>query len=802
MDIKNKKTILRQLAKKDEERAIDALKKEARKIALVLGNSTNYQELSDNLELLDIIAYRVYETAVNAVKDFLSREGTIKLIYDQEESYQREYLEKYQNFSRLCVEAIKILEHIRYHAPDRIINLLLEYSKHEKEEVSEQAQKGLIEYAKFHLEIFYANEKGWAGLGAQPQEKLIAKLQAFNNDEKRKYFSVIKALCREMLSSTLEGTGWTYKTVTLSTGAIPVTDDIKALRLNVLKVLKSLYFLAVSPKEKMSVLGTMYESGRTPHQAKYSDDLLTMTVSDSLFVLNFVKEIVAVDELEVVQDIEHDVYWQYRRDKDPKIQSLALEIKNIIDKNAEYQIFKILIGFQGIFSEWLTKEESDDSRDFEKERELRQSKAKEFALSITQKNFPEWKKRILNYAQVDSEDLATFPYFGQFLEAFAKSSPILAIKLVQDEHQHIERFLVAIFSGLWESSEKEKSQEIAESWIQEGTYLYYLARVIGYAKDFDKDFLSKILISAKEKKDLTALIQIVSSVSAHYKESDIDAINNLFIPAIQELTKHGNSNWVHDFWFRQEKPKLFEDMTEQNCLAILENLLLANKISYQHEEVLAELAKHFPEAVIEFFCRRIDKGSDDSYEEKYESVPYSFHTNLVEALSKIPQKAIDIVFKRQSINYAFFMFREAKLLSNIFESFPKGFSKKLIELAHQNTEKTTLFVLGILRNYDGNPRIQDVCKELIKILPNEESLLNETTIALQSTGVVSGEYGFVEAYKIKIDEIKPWLHDENERVREFAKGYIADLEKQIQYETIRAKEGIALRKHQYGDDED
>jgi beta-lactamase class D len=110
--------------------------------------------------------------------------------------------------------------------------------------------------------------------------------------------------------------------------------------------------------------------------------------------------------------------------------------------------------------------------------------------------------------------------------------------------------------------------------------------------------------------------------------------------------------------------------------------------------------------------------------------------------------------------------------------------------------------MAILRNYEGNPIIHDVCKEIVKVLPAGSNLNKELSIILESAGTVSGEYGFVEAYKKKVEEIKPWQQDESPRVQKFAQNYIASLKKQIEYEQKRADEGILLRKHQYGSGED
>jgi len=46
------------------------------------------------------------------------------------------------------------------------------------------------------------------------------------------------------------------------------------------------------------------------------------------------------------------------------------------------------------------------------------------------------------------------------------------------------------------------------------------------------------------------------------------------------------------------------------------------------------------------------------------------------------------------------------------------------------------------------------------------------------------------------------LNDEDEKIRNFAKDYISELEKAIVSETRRVEEDIELRKHQYGSDKD
>jgi hypothetical protein len=56
-----------------------------------------------------------------------------------------------------------------------------------------------------------------------------------------------------------------------------------------------------------------------------------------------------------------------------------------------------------------------------------------------------------------------------------------------------------------------------------------------------------------------------------------------------------------------------------------------------------------------------------------------------------------------------------------------------------------------------------------------------------------------EAYARKREELMDWLDDPDQRVRQFAERYTAELGKMSVAEHRRAEEEIALRKHRYGE---
>jgi hypothetical protein len=83
-------------------------------------------------------------------------------------------------------------------------------------------------------------------------------------------------------------------------------------------------------------------------------------------------------------------------------------------------------------------------------------------------------------------------------------------------------------------------------------------------------------------------------------------------------------------------------------------------------------------------------------------------------------------------------------------------------------------------------------------VPERSKTWNEVAAAFESTGIVRGEYGLVEAYESKVLELSSWVNDDDERVRTFAEWLIGSLQSLIAQERQRTDQNLALRKYQYG----
>jgi hypothetical protein len=92
--------------------------------------------------------------------------------------------------------------------------------------------------------------------------------------------------------------------------------------------------------------------------------------------------------------------------------------------------------------------------------------------------------------------------------------------------------------------------------------------------------------------------------------------------------------------------------------------------------------------------------------------------------------------------------------------------------------------------------------EVIKNLPDDSPLIRKADFALDASGVVTGEFGFVERNTKLIELLKPWLDDPLQKIRDFAFMRVDHLTKANIAETQRVEAEIAARKLRYGEDLD
>lgn len=776
MDFKQKKKIINFLVTKavEDQRALTAIENELKKADEELKSSIEFDVISEQIAFLKIMARLFPKEVVSIYLELLSRLNSIELSYKEIPNIPLDRLKSLYTREKLIIQVFNALETVRYHDIEKILNILFEYAIHEDEDVRKQAIRGLETIAQYDLDVFYGNGKEFHGLRWWPQEKIVEKIQFFLKEERRVYLNAILACIQKILSPSIEGVSWaTYNTVALKTASVPPEEGLIKLRQNALKFLKEIYFELANPETKKKLLVVMQTATRFSSASMRTKEIEQMIIDNTTFVLQFMSDcVVESEDLQLLQTIEHDAYWLYYHlgSLSPDIKKAALAVKKKLDDNEEFQIFRVLIGFESIFHDWEGEREKEH---FEQERKIREEKIIELVRSINEQNYAAWKERIFQYAAIRSNDMATFPYFGKFLECLGKESSEIALQLLSTFPEELEWFIVPILRGVEQGSKKNVISGLISSWIRDGVFFLAVARFLQFTTSFKRSTLKKLFDKASPLKNTHLLSQIIATSAAQHKNNDNKLINEVMIPAIEKCTEQRYPNWIFDLWFSKEYVSVFDKMDEGTYEVVLTNLLWLKKIGHEAEEILLPIAKQVPRRIVQFFCERIILPQEKS-DDRYEALPFQF-SMLSEPLSKVPEQVIELILSYKKFDDRLFTYNAARLLNLIFPKLEEqpAFEKSLIQLVNTRDDLILFFIADILRGYDGNKSIYPICKELIKVANNNEDLLNAISIALQSTGVVEGAEGFIYIYEERMKEIEVWLDEQNRDVVLFAKNYLA-----------------------------
>lgn len=795
---------LARLAQSTTDAAKAALLTELDEAAATLQTETEYETLVQSLEVLNVIGYRFSDRTVGVIANFIQMIEARKLTYSQAHEVIADYISKYSNAQSLIVKAVEAVVRLRYYETRAVLRVLLALYGHHSESVRKKVRSGLDSLAKYDLDVFYGvDRKG--GIGPAPQNEVLGALESMDESALKANYKASLRLLTGMLSPILEGVSWTYKTATISHGTIPALPSVSDIRARSIALLCRLYSLAESKQQKLAVINALSEGTRTDPRGAADDKTRAMIARDSVEILAFFVQLVPSEDFQIVQKIESNSYWMFMHALSEETKAAALKVENAVADNKEYAIYRTLIGFEGIFGDWSADQGS--SQQFEAIEKERRQKASDFAYSITADTYAEWRARILEYAKTESDDLATFPMFYHFLAEFAAARPELVLRLVTEDTAGVARFLIPILSSLWNGTHREHARKLIETWIGEAQpgrdhHLFATTKMFLSTSELDVELLKRLLEKAAEIKNVPSVRQVVTVAIARWDGAEEAVLRELLFPALDVLTKMKDASWIFETWFRKEARDLFAKMDADGIEHVLRNLLALDKIDYHAEEVLYGLGQRNPERVMRFLIERIvieAKTRSNNEARDFDAIPFEFH-KLQELLSKIPGTAVRGVLEQYRTDATLFTYQCAKLLKNIFPKFPEEFEAELLQLVRGGGDSNLEFVLGVLRNYNGEPFVHRLCKEIVKAVDSDSSLLNEVAIALETTGVVSGEFGMAEAYERKRQEVLDWLSDPNDKVKAFAKRYVADLEQMRDAETRRAEEGIALRKHRFGEE--
>lgn len=763
----------------------------------VLQESVEYGELSEALKTLAVLVPRFHMATLPVLETFVRSVSNRTLTEDGTPISGGRL--RYLSPQSLIREAIEVADNVRYVHTEQVTDLLLEMSRAQDKEVRATAERSLEALATFDLSVFYGDPPS----GAEPQARMVAYFNALTDDALRINANVILRVLSLVLSPTIEGTSSSFKSITIRRASLTSDGGVSAMRADAINLAKRIYGLEASVAHRKRVLQTL--DSATKREGPASDVATSaMFERDAIAVLEFMLELVETEALPLVQSIEHLAYWDYYHSSSQAIRDKALEVRDAVNAHAEYQIYKQLIGFEGIFGAWEDLSRSDEAWDYSDTG--RREAARQYLEQIDDASYAVWRDRILEFSKTRSNDLATFPVYYEFLESIGRERPRLALELITVHEAIMTPFLIALVRGLWGSANAHEAEAIVKTWLVDGRHLTIAAKSLYGTGAARLGMLIAVVDRAALLDDRDALMQAMGTAASLYADGATEA-KAVFMQSMRELKKHNDARWGSVVWFSRDFRALVRGMEPDERAETLATLISLPELDYQAEEVIYEIAQSDTQSVLDFLVARLrharvlekqNRATESSNIDQFEPIPYQF-SKLGELLARAPD-ALLATLRRDFDEEARFMFtyRGVRLVKSAFPTFGEPLEGLLLKYIDAADDDDIAFVIGVLRAYDGSTSILQVCKAIIKTVPERSGFWSDVAATIEATGVVRGEYGMVEALERKQQEISNWKYDENEHIRAFAEWLTVSLQRQSEHERQRANDELALRKYRYG----
>lgn len=674
---------------------------------------------------------------------------------------------------------------------------------------NEDEQKPLLELgkalAKHQLHV-------WRQYGPIAQEILVNQIEKFDDDECRSIQPLLTSLLGETLDAEISGTTNNSNSLTLHRGAVVASDMLNAVRTKAISLLKRLFSLAESDQDRRAILLALQTATSAPFTGDYSNEFARLIMDNICAILEFQMEISPTLSLQLLQTTEervHRIYWRYKelpesmRD-DPdldaarvKVESTALAFRDLVNNNSDFEIYKTLVGYNSVFAPaWRSKDFN-----YDQVKAYRSQQVDILLASVNDGNADIWFERLNRYAQTNSNDAATFPVFGNFLEKLAEAQPDIAFGFLERLEEPLAGFLPGLLAGLIRSDESAKALKKIDEWLNAGQYIAQVAWYLRFADHFDESLFGRVLKSAIKNGDKHAVRNVLIAAITQFESHPGTLIESIFLPALSYLNAADDYSWVRMPWFSWLGSPIIRALDEGQANIVLDALISYPDLEDGAEYIAAAIAERWPAIVISFIGKRQELARTDKATPRYNAVPFEVY-QLRAPLAAAPDEMLNGARTWFNGDPLHFPYYGGRLLASVFPDLSNGLQEQLAALITDGNEQDLEFVLAVLYTCEGKSCIYETVRSIVAKLNSGNPLLLNAQTVLRQSGVVTGEFGFAELHTKRKALLADWLTDQNETVRTFATEEIRDLDRWIAIENRSAEASIALRKFEYGEELD
>jgi ppGpp synthetase/RelA/SpoT-type nucleotidyltranferase len=648
----------------------------------------------------------------------------------------------------------------------------------------------------------------WKRAGPTVQQTIVSSIAKLETEKKDRSRPLMTAMLAKILSPEATGTSGSFDRVTFSRGTVPSSESLRKVRSEAIKQLKLFFVTSPSGAERRRVGGALHGATRVGTSTGLSDRLRATVLDDSRDIVEFYTGIFDRIDHQLLQHIEHELLWLYRHNPPTEppegaaaeveearegLRNAIIAFRDQINKDRSFQIYKTLVGYESVFAPaW-----EDERFDIEAIDKYRSDRIDELVDGVSDANEDEWLETLNRCASTESNDLATFPSLGMFLERLARKNPGIVLGYLSRIDERLAGFLPSMLVGLQSGPLIEEANDLLRRWVDEGKFLSQIIWSFRAVEKLDIELLRKTLDQAIQNDERSAVFNIVTVADRRNEDVDGGLVDSLLLPAISYLSSVGDARWPNAVWGTRGQ-SLFKSLNSEQAEYILKALVMSARLDWREEQILSAIAGDHPGLVIEFFGDRLAAASKVGAD--YDPIPFQFY-DLHEGLSAHPSEVIGAARRWYAADPRHFAYRGGRFVSNIFKTLTPDAEAELRDWITRGEEGDIEFVVQVLRSYEGEEFLHGLLKEIVQSLPTDSDLLNEVELALDESGVVAGEFGYVELFRTRLKQMRSWMDDPRDRVRAFAERHSRSLERRIAAEQRRAEESLEARKREWGSED-
>lgn len=694
-----------------------------------------------------------------------------------------------------------LIQSHRYFEPDRtvqvLVRLYLGASEDEERRLWIEAATKLAEH----------NLAVWERHGPVAQQVILDELDGLDADAMTSARPLLVAMLAQVLSAEVSGATWRSDSVTLHQGAVPASDALRKLRNRSIAWLERWLDATDEDGERLSILQALGRADAMPMQG--GSELMQMMLEDGARVARIILDRAPTWGLELRRGREvdalqtHHRYRVLRTDLAKKrelvvaqeaLMGALLGLRDQLAADADYMLYKTLVGYDSVRpGAWDGDHFDHDATD-----EWRYGRFPSIIAEVTAETVPEWKARIDRYVDAAGYDGGNFEAMRGFLQRLAEEKPDVGILMTRDVSEQGSRCLASILCGLETAGRLDAVLALIDDWLNAGRFLAVIPEYLKRRPAPDVGRLAAYVARAIARGELPLVVSAATIAAKWYQvAADPALIEHVLMPVAGYASARGLPHWIGHFHVHGHG-RILRDLSGEQADRFLGSFVDVPRLDYRAVRLLVDIGTAHPQLVVDFFGTRLRRERGKAHD-RFDPVPFEPH-DLAKALSPHPDMLLSAMRGWYDEDPRSHQYRGGRLLHHAFPELTEPVTTQLVELARRGDERDLEFILKSLAPYEGAEPLYPVAMEVVDRVEPGDRMLSRVSDLLGMTGVLTGEFGFVEAHAGRKALIEQFAEDPRPRVRSYARERARDLAQHMAWEQRKAARELARRRRQFGEE--